>query len=287
QQGSLIVLQKQCAADYKTQDQKTILQNVLPDHTTRLSRNCCGRLVIQEVLQHGSGQQVARIARSIKGSLVALCMHKHGSQVVQTATLKAVQNACIEDRIDFLLEIGSSLYKCATNLNGNRVVQQFIVCLPGCGRIFLHFLKGRLKDLARHRYGSHVLQRCFEEFQQLPRAWLLSELADSLVDLMQDPYGNYLIQCMLSRGTQHERSFVASKLRGRMLQMSRHRFASNVCETALVTSDWQTRILLVEEMITALPDGRVPLQVMTKDRYAKYVVRTSLEVAEGRQKEEL
>lgn len=53
-----------------------------------------------------------------------------------------------------------------------------------------------------------------------------------------------------------------------MLQMAKHKFASNVCEKALVTADLETRRLLIEEIMTPKADGVSPIVTMMKDQYA-------------------
>ena len=57
-------------------------------------------------------------------------------------------------------------------------------------------------------------------------------------------------------------------MRGQMLQMAKHKFASNVCEKALVMADPENRRLLIEEMITPKADGVSPIVTMMKDQYA-------------------
>lgn len=95
-----------------------------------------------------------------------------------------------------------------------------------------------------------------------------------------------------------------SKLRGQMLNMSRHKFASNVCEKALVTADPESRRLLIEEIMSPKQDGVSPIVTMMKDQFASkltlrvprftaisngytidYVLQRALSVAEGEQKE--
>lgn len=89
--------------------------------------------------------------------------------------------------------------------------------------------------------------------------------------------------------------------------MARHKFASNVCEKALVTADSETRRLLIEEIMTPKQDGPNPIMTMMKDQFASmfihnlssvdgstnslrsqdYVLQRALSVVEGDQKEVL
>lgn len=79
---------------------------------------------------------------------------------------------------------------------------------------------------------------------------------------------NYVIQYVLEHGKPHDRGLVISKLRGQILQMARHKFASNVCEKALVCADPDSRRLLVDEIMTSTQDGVNPIAAMMKDQYA-------------------
>lgn len=51
--------------------------------------------------------------------------------------------------------------------------------------------------------------------------------------------------------------------------MARHKYASNVCEKALVFADSNARRLLVEEIMapSSKPDGTTPIVAMMKDQY--------------------
>lgn len=76
------------------------------------------------------------------------------------------------------------------------------------------------------------------------------------------------MQYVLEYGKQHDRALVISKLRGQMLHMSRHKFASNVCEKALLTADPESRRALIQEIMASKQDGISPIATMMKDQYA-------------------
>jgi pumilio RNA-binding family len=115
------------------------------------------------------------------------------------------------------------------------------------------------------------------------------------------------VQYVLEYGKQHDRALVISKLRGQMLHMSRHKFASNVCEKALLTADMESRRALIQEMMTSKQDGVSPIATMMKDQYASelclviflhitcfadpffqdYVLQRAVSVADQEQKREL
>jgi hypothetical protein len=90
----------------------------------------------------------------------------------------------------------------------------------------------------------------------------------SLYERLTSTSQNYVVQYVLEYGKQHDRALVISKLRGQMLNMSRHKFASNVCEKALLTADPESRRALIQEMMTSKQDGVSPIATMMKDQYA-------------------
>ena len=60
---------------------------------------------------------------------------------------------------------------------------------------------------------------------------------------------------------------IISKLMGQMNQMAKHKFASNVCEKALVTADSDSRRQLIDEIMTPKQDGLSPIMGLMKDSF--------------------
>lgn len=60
---------------------------------------------------------------------------------------------------------------------------------------------------------------------------------------------SYYLQHVLERGKPHERSQIIRKLTGGIVQMSQHKYASNVVEKCLEHGDADERDLLIEEII--------------------------------------
>ena len=61
----------------------------------------------------------------------------------------------------------------------------------------------------------------------------------------------------MERGKPADKSMVVAKVRGNVLQMSKHKFASNVVEKCVAYGSKRDRQLLIEEVITTKPDGYV------------------------------
>lgn len=61
--------------------------------------------------------------------------------------------------------------------------------------------------------------------------------------------------------------------------MARHKFASNVCEKALVCADTETRRTLIEEIMNGTRDNVNPIAAMMKDQYASKFLNLSNRIA--------
>ena len=75
------------------------------------------------------------------------------------------------------------------------------------------------------------------------------------------------MQFVLEHGKPQDRAMIISKLMGQMNQMAKHKFASNVCEKALVTADPDSRRQLIDEIMTPKQDGLSPIMGLMKDSF--------------------
>ncbi|KAJ3398523.1 mRNA binding protein puf3 [Chytridiales sp. JEL 0842] len=78
---------------------------------------------------------------------------------------------------------------------------------------------------------------------------------------------------------------ICNKVKGQVLQMSKHKFASNVVEKCVAYGSKKDRYNLIEEVITTKSDGTCALVTMMKDQFANYVVQKMLDVVDGEQRD--
>lgn len=52
-------------------------------------------------------------------------------------------------------------------------------------------------DVATHRHGCCVIQRCIDHASEDQRAYLTDEIARNAFSLVTDPFGNYVVQYVL------------------------------------------------------------------------------------------
>ena len=60
---------------------------------------------------------------------------------------------------------------------------------------------------------------------------------------------------------------IIAKHTGQMNNMAKHKFASNVCEKALVTAEPDSRRQLIDEIMTPKQDGLSPIMGLMKDSF--------------------
>ena len=106
-----------------------------------------------------------------------------------------------------------------------------------------------LHDVATHRHGCCVLQRCIDAAPPPHRARIVAAVADASLILAQDPFGNYVVQYVLdggggersggggeragARGGAAAAAAVARALSGHAPRLAQQKFASNVVERLL------------------------------------------------------
>jgi hypothetical protein len=113
---------------------------------------------------------------------------------------------------------------------------------------------------------------------------LLEELFRYAISLVQDQYGNYVIQHILEHGKPKDKNFVIQKVMPNFVQMSKHKFASNVIEKCVIFCSKKEFETILDLICTTKPDGTTPLFAMMKDQFANYVVQKMLDCADESQK---
>ncbi|KAG5642962.1 hypothetical protein DXG03_001844 [Asterophora parasitica] len=281
QHGSRFIQQKLESAT--TEEKQAVFDEIVPSNTLQLIQDVFGNYVIQKLFEHGTQVQKTRLAQTMEGHIMFLSSQMYGCRVVQ----KAVEYVLPDQQAIFVKELEPHVLKCVKDPNGNHVIQKLIERVSPERLGFVHVFRGNVYDLATHPYGCRVLQRCLEHLPDENTRPLMEELHKYSPTLMQDQFGNYVVQYILEHGKPHDRALVISKLHGQILMMARHKFASNVCEKALVCADAESRRRLIDEIITLKPDGVSPITSMMKDQFANYVLQRAMIVAVGEQKETL
>jgi len=151
----------------------------------------------------------------------------------------------LEQQSHLVQELEGHVVECIKDQNGNHVIQKVIEQVPPQYTQFIvDTFINKVYSLATHPYGCRVIQRILEHhyeinniYEDKPRTThnpssniILKEILHYTMSLVQDQYGNYVIQHILEHGTLKDRHEIISQVRGKIVNLSQHKFASNVIE---------------------------------------------------------
>ncbi|KAG0200727.1 mRNA binding protein puf3 [Mortierella sp. GBA30] len=280
QHGSRFIQQKlETASD----EEKSMVFDEILSQALQLMTDVFGNYVIQKFFEHGAQEHKAVLAKQMEGHVLSLTLQMYGCRVVQ----KGLEHVQSDRQAMLVKELEGHVLRCVKDQNGNHVIQKAIECVPAEHiQFIMSAFTGQVYTLATHPYGCRVIQRMFEHCEDT-KTPLMDELHRYIPNLVQDQYGNYVIQHILERGKPSEKSLVVSKVMGQVLQLSKHKFASNVVEKCVAYGSNSDRQKLIEEVITTKADGTSPLALMMKDQFANYVVQKMLDVVDGEQRDVL
>jgi len=252
-----------------------------------------GNYVIQKFFEHGTVEQKHMLGELLVGNVLTLSLQMYGCRVVQ----KALEVISPEQQAHLVKELEGHVMKCIKDQNGNHVIQKVIEQVPAHYTQFIvDTFVNKVFNLATHPYGCRVIQRILEHHSDSsitydekrrgiqrgsPPQQILKELLHCTISLVQDQYGNYVVQHVLEHGRPQDKHEIVKQLRGKIVQLSQHKFASNVIEKCVQFGSHEHRQWLIDEMCS---DSNA-LEMMMKDQYANYVVQKILDVCDAQQRE--
>jgi len=147
----------------------------------------------------------------------------------------------------------------------------------------------KVEELAMHPYGCRVIQRILEHHGKnqgfheplIGSVEIINELLNCTINLVQNQYGNYVVQHVLKHGRPEDKHETIRKLRGKIVEYSQHKFASNVIEQCVEFGNTEHRQWIIDEIVAE--EGA--LELMMKHQYANYVVQKILEVSNPQQRD--
>ncbi|KAJ1917205.1 mRNA binding protein puf3 [Mycoemilia scoparia] len=278
QHGSRFIQQKLEVATIE--EKQEVFSEILPN-ALQLMVDVFGNYVIQRFFEYGDQVQKHMLAKQIESNVLSLSLQMYGCRVVQ----KALEHVLTDQQAAIIKELDGNVLKCVKDQNGNHVIQKAIERVPTEHITFIiKAFHGQVYALATHPYGCRVIQRMFENCKDDQTQKLLEELHRHTSSLVCDQYGNYVIQHIMERGKPVDRKLVCAQIKGRLLELSKHKFASNVVEKCIVHGSGEDRQDLINEVVPPRSEDSSILVEMMKDQYANYVVQKMLDVVEGEQK---
>ncbi|GAV52457.1 hypothetical protein ZYGR_0AG04480 [Zygosaccharomyces rouxii] len=274
--------------------EREVIFNEIRDQAVELSDDVFGNYVIQKFFEFGSKTQRDILVSQFKGKMQELSMQMYACRVIQ----RALEFIELEQRIELVQELSTCVLEMIKDQNGNHVIQKAIESIPMTELPFiLNSLDGQIYHLSTHAYGCRVIQRLLEFGSEDDQTRIFHEIKDFIPFLIQDQYGNYVIQHVLQqdgrnclREMAETKQDIVNIVSQSVVEFSKHKFASNVVEKAILygTNDQRrlimSKVMPTDETSAANMEETAPMVLMMRDQFANYVVQKLVGVSEGRDK---
>jgi len=252
------------------------------DHIADLMIDPFGNYLCQKLLEHCSESQRFSIVQRISSDLVSISKNMHGTRAVQ----KLIECLSSSSQIDLVKRaLQGDVVELIQDLNGNHVIQRCLHKLSPEDNQFIYDAVTTGKNcvqVATHRHGCCVLQRCIDHASEKQKVQLIQEISNNALELVQDPYGNYVVQYVLELPFPSLVENLARGFSNHIRQLATQKFSSNVIEKCLAVSNAETRSMIISEILS-----ENNLLLMLQDPFANYVVQTALTVSDPKQHQQL
>lgn len=239
-----------------------------------------GNYLFQKILEKISMEERLILVKTVSPRLVSAALNLHGTRSVQKVVEMSITDEATSAQKNAVAQaVTKSLTPAAARLcidsHGNHVIQRILQKLPlRHSKFVFDAVANSVGDVARHRHGCCVIQRCLDSATSPARSNLVRRIVEKALDLMQDAYGNYVVQYVLDVCGEEEAAAVCETVIGKVSLLAIQKFSSNVMEKCLERSnDWVQELYLRELSVV----GKIR-ELMT-DPFGNYVVQRALSVA--------
>lgn len=241
-------------------------------HVIELMTDPFGNYLCQKLLEYCNDEDRTVLVENASHDLVRIALNQHGTRALQ----KMIEFISTPGQVQTI--IGALRYRVVEliqDLNGNHVIQKCLNKLSPTDAQFIFDAVGHhCVDVGTHRHGCCVLQRCIDHASGSQKAWLIGQISNNAYALVQDPFGNYVVQYILDLNEPIFTEPLVAQFKGRVSQLSKQKFSSNVIEKCLRCAQEPSKDMLVEEMLQ--PNE---LDRLLRDSFANYVIQTALDYA--------
>eukprot|EP00268_Persea_americana_P059224 TRINITY_DN7245_c0_g1_i1.p1 TRINITY_DN7245_c0_g1~~TRINITY_DN7245_c0_g1_i1.p1 ORF type:complete len:811 (-),score=137.71 TRINITY_DN7245_c0_g1_i1:311-2743(-) len=258
------------------QDVQMIFNEII-DHAIELMMNPFGNYLMQKLLDvctEEQRMQLILVVTQIPGELVKISLNMHGTRAVQ----KLIDTLKIQRQISLVVSaLKPGFLDLIKDLNGNHVVQRCLQCLSNEDNKFIFDAAAKYcVDIATHRHGCCVLQRCIFYSTGEFRKNLVAEISANGLLLAQDDFGNYVVQYILELKIPFATVNFISQFEGNYVHLSTQKFSSNVVEKCLKVFGEEPRSRIIHELLSSSR-----FEQLLQDPFANYVIQCALSVSKG------
>lgn len=233
-----------------------------------------GNYLIQKLFENVSADQRIILVKNASPEFIRIALDPHGTRALQ----KLIECITTEEESRLIINsLSPRIVALSRDLNGNHVVQKCLQRLkPEENQFIFETASLHCNEIATHRHGCCVLQRCLDHGNLAQRKQLSLKVAENATNLSLDPFGNYVVQYVLSRGDDESIRIILDHIKANVVSLSLHKFGSNVIEKSLRINK------LTDSLIDVLLLNKDRFSEMLNDAFGNYVLQTSLDVANVR-----
>lgn len=248
----------------------TIVFNEVYLKVVELMLDPFGNYLVQKLFERVNSSQLNVLVKNALPQFYQIAMDPHGTRALQ----KLVE--CIDEECEALIveALTPNVVLLSRDLNGNHVVQKCLQNLKNKQFVFDAVLQ-HCVQVATHRHGCCVLQRCLDYGSAEQRTQLLRQAARHAPRLSLDPFGNYVVQYVFLRGDTESIAQMLEYVTLHIVEMLLHKYGLNVIERCL------TMEAFAPTLVNKLLEHQDRFAEMLNDAYGNYVLQTSLDVAKG------
>lgn len=231
-----------------------------------------GNYLIQKLFENVNVDQRIILVKNAASDFIRIALDPHGTRALQ----KLIECVSTDEESTLIIHnLSPHIVSLSRDLNGNHVVQKCLQKLnPKDNQFIFDIASLNCNEIATHRHGCCVLQRCLDYGGLSQRKQLSLKIAENATNLSLDPFGNYVVQYVLSRGDPTSIDLILNHIKTNFVLLSLHKFGSNVIEKSLRIS------ALSKILINVLLDNTSHFPDLLNDPFGNYVLQTSLDVAQ-------
>ncbi|KAI0513161.1 ARM repeat-containing protein [Xylaria bambusicola] len=249
-------------------------------HVVELMTDPFGNYLCQKLLEYCNDEERTVLIQNAAKDMVRIALNQHGTRALQ----KMIEFVTTPTHVKIIIEaLRDRVVELIQDLNGNHVIQKCLNKLASVDSQFIFTAVGNhCIEVGTHRHGCCVLQRCIDHASGEQKKWLISQISQHALRLVQDPFGNYVVQYIIDLNDPSFTEPLAQRFFGRVVELSRHKFSSNVIEKCLRCASEKTKDTMVREILAS---GE--LERLLKDGFGNYVIQTALDHSSVQLKHEL
>jgi hypothetical protein len=254
------------------------------EHIVDLMSDPFGNYLCQKLIEHCTTDQRIAIVKGVSKDLVSISKNMHGTRAVQ----KMIELLDSAEEVRVVREsLKGSVVELIQDLNGNHVIQKSLQKMEPNDNQFIYDAVARhCVQVATHRHGCCVMQRCIDHATLQQKLQLMNEITRNSLSLVQDAFGNYVVQYILDLNLEDICEKLVVNLLGQLFYLATQKFSSNVIEKCFKVGNARTIQYMAKELVsvTVMPAHLAksangmpePLVALLQDPYGNYVVQTCL-----------